>query len=67
MYKKQYEDEAWTCYNFELIFISIWNVLNLKKNNLKTRGINKHVGEGGEWRVGTFASVLIVDTVFKTT
>ena len=30
MYKKQFEDEAWTCYNLELIFISIWNVLTFR-------------------------------------
>ena len=47
MYKKQFEDDVWACYNFELIFISIWNILKMKKNDLKTKGVKQHIGEGG--------------------
>ena len=65
MYKKQFEDDVWACYNFELIFISIWNILKMTKNDLKTRGIKQHIGEGGDggiWYLWYSAS--FVDTVF---
>ena len=31
MYQKQYEADVWDCYNFELIFIAIWNILKNRK------------------------------------
>ena len=67
MYKKQFEDDVWACYNFELIFISIWNILKMKKNDLKTRGIKQHIGEGGVVGWHLSYSVSFVDAVFKTT
>ena len=53
MYKKQFEDDVWACYNFELIFISIWNILKMKKNDLKQGGLNNILVKVGWWD-GTF-------------
>ena len=64
MYAKQYE-VGWGGHCFNPLFISMWNILKSRKG-FKYKGPNDDIGEGGKWRVGTFAfSVSLVDAVFK--
>ena len=47
MYKKQFEDDVWACYNFKSLVIAIWNGLKNGKQ-LKNKGLINDIGEGGD-------------------
>ena len=64
MHAKQYE-AWWGGHCFYPLFISIWNILRIKKG-LKHKGPNNDIGEGGE-KAGWYlcSSVSLVDAVLK--